>query len=316
MYLFIVFGIILFFFLTYIIFDNYRIKTRKVNIELEKTNELNEVKEYKILHISDFHNKSWRKDNSYLLDKIKEMKPEYVFMSGDIIDRRRTKEDIVFKFIDDLNEIISNKDKNNPKIFYVYGNHERSMPYEFLKKYEKALKLKNVYVMKDEVKQIYLNGQKINIIGMDDISEKIKNIREDNNCVKDSIWSYIFKNKENIEKNLELLKEKTELIFKENKENLDNGFNILLSHRPEGFPLYKEYKIDLVLAGHAHGGFARIPFTDISLITPHQGLFPKYTKGPYIENNTVMYVNVGLGNSIIPLRIFATAELIEINIKV
>lgn len=61
--------------------------------------------------------------------------------------------------------------------------------------------------------------------------------------------------------------------------------------------------------------FGRIPLTNISLIAPNQGIFPKFTKGPYIENGTEMYVNMGLGYSIIPIRIFTPPELIEINLE-
>ncbi|WP_079515130.1 metallophosphoesterase [Rossellomorea marisflavi] len=93
----------------------------------------------------------------------------------------------------------------------------------------------------------------------------------------------------------------------------EKGFNILLSHRPELFNLYKEYGMDLVLSGHAHGGQVRLPFIG-GLVAPDQGLFPAYTEGLYKNGDTRMVVNRGLGNSIIPLRIFNRPEVVEITL--
>ena len=88
------------------------------------------------------------------------------------------------------------------------------------------------------------------------------------------------------------------------------------SHRPEGFPVYINDNIDLIVAGHAHGGLIRVPFTNISLIAPNQHIFPKYTKGPYIKENTVMYVSLGLKHPLFPFRVFATPDMNLINIEV
>lgn len=86
-------------------------------------------------------------------------------------------------------------------------------------------------------------------------------------------------------------------------------FTILLSHRPEEMEVYASCDIDLVFAGHAHGGQFRLPFLG-GLVAPNQGLFPKYTSGLYQLENTSMVVSRGLGNSIIPLRLFNRPELV------
>ncbi|WP_430481672.1 metallophosphoesterase [Rossellomorea marisflavi] len=91
------------------------------------------------------------------------------------------------------------------------------------------------------------------------------------------------------------------------------GFNILLSHRPELFSDYVASGMDLVLSGHAHGGQVRLPFIG-GLVAPDQGMFPEYTEGIYKDGDTNMVVNRGLGNSIIPLRIFNRPEVVEITL--
>ena len=91
-------------------------------------------------------------------------------------------------------------------------------------------------------------------------------------------------------------------------------FKILLAHRPKMFPLYSEYGFDLVLSGHAHGGQVRLPFAD-GLIAPNQGFFPEYTSGEYKRGNCTMIVSRGLGNSIIPQRLFNHPEIVVLTLS-
>jgi predicted MPP superfamily phosphohydrolase len=67
--------------------------------------------------------------------------------------------------------------------------------------------------------------------------------------------------------------------------------------------------MDLVFAGHAHGGQVVLPFLG-GLVAPDQGIFPKYHAGLYRMGNTAMVVSRGLGNSIFPLRIFNPPEMV------
>lgn len=92
------------------------------------------------------------------------------------------------------------------------------------------------------------------------------------------------------------------------------GYTILLSHRPEKMALYAECGFDLVFSGHAHGGQVRIPFVG-GLIAPHQGFFPEYDSGLYLEGGTAMLVSRGLGNSIVPLRVNNRPEIIVAILK-
>lgn len=94
----------------------------------------------------------------------------------------------------------------------------------------------------------------------------------------------------------------------------DADYHILLSHQPEIFDSYASAGFDLVLTGHAHGGQFRIPFLG-GLVAPGQGIFPKYDSGVYASGNTVMVVSRGIGNSIIPVRLFNRPELVIIDLK-
>ena len=71
------------------------------------------------------------------------------------------------------------------------------------------------------------------------------------------------------------------------------GCKVLLCHRPEDYAnRLQDADVDLVLAGHAHGGQIRIAGQGV--YAPGQGLFPKYTHGVYGR----MIVSAGAGNSV------------------
>ena len=59
--------------------------------------------------------------------------------------------------------------------------------------------------------------------------------------------------------------------------------------------LADQVRVDLTLAGHAHGGLIRLPGTD-GLVGPKRELFPQYTAGLYDLSYGQMVVSRGLGN--------------------
>ena len=93
----------------------------------------------------------------------------------------------------------------------------------------------------------------------------------------------------------------------------ERGYTLLLSHRPELFDVYSGCGVDLVLAGHAHGGQFRLPLVG-GLIAPNQGLFPRYDAGLYTSGSTSMVVSRGLGNSVIPLRFNNRPEVVLVEL--
>ncbi|MBG9584829.1 hypothetical protein ABE42_37895 [Bacillus thuringiensis] len=72
--------------------------------------------------------------------------------------------------------------------------------------------------------------------------------------------------------------------------------------------------MDIVLSEHAHGGQFRLLVIS-KLVAPNQGVLPTYTAGLYEKQNTSMVVSRGLGNSIIPQRIFNRPELVVVQLN-
>jgi hypothetical protein len=95
----------------------------------------------------------------------------------------------------------------------------------------------------------------------------------------------------------------------------DNSFKMLLAHEPQYETTYARAGYDLVLCGHAHGGQWRIPFTNIGIFSPGQGLFPKLISGIHSCGETQIVISRGLGNSECPIRLFNRPEVVVITLS-
>ena len=69
--------------------------------------------------------------------------------------------------------------------------------------------------------------------------------------------------------------------------------------------------IDLILAGHTHGGQIRLPFLPAPVVPSKYG--SKFANGIIKDNKNIMIITRGLGTSILPFRFCSVPELIIIN---
>lgn len=248
------------------------------NIMYENKKIPREFDGFKIVQISDLHNKKFGENEERLLNKIREVSPDIIVITGDLIDRRRYDLDTALMFICGAKEIAP--------IYYVAGNHEGwSKKYEQI---EKSLKNAGVNVVNNDQAEIKIGNGQINIMGLLD----------------PSFWAESYQKVTDVSKMEEYLKSLPE----------NDGFRITLSHRPELIDLYAKYKLDLVFSGHAHGGQFRLPFIG-GLYAPSQGVFPKYTSGAHKKGNTTMIVSRGLGNSKFPIRLNNRPEVVVATLK-
>lgn len=83
---------------------------------------------------------------------------------------------------------------------------------------------------------------------------------------------------------------------------------ILLAHEPDFAEEAARYPVELQLSGHSHGGQVRLPLVG-HVLTPK--LATKYVKGLYHAGDSQMpvYVNRGLGTTILPVRFLCRPEL-------
>jgi len=110
--------------------------------------------------------------------------------------------------------------------------------------------------------------------------------------------------------------QKNDTVLRLSKEVAEKQtLKILLAHKPHLLEKYKDLGFDFILSGHAHGGQWRIPFANVGLYAPGQGLFPKLTAGVHERGETKMIISRGLGNSEFPLRLFNRPEMIVIELN-
>lgn len=94
----------------------------------------------------------------------------------------------------------------------------------------------------------------------------------------------------------------------------ENQPKILLAHGPEIIDKAVKEKIDLVLAGHTHGGQVNIPVLG-RLIQPLSKYGKRYTKGLFKIEDTYLYVNRGVGTSFFPIRFDSPPEITLIELR-
>ena len=233
---------------------------------------------YRIAHVSDLHNAEMGNGNEKLLTMLREAEPDIIAITGDLIDSRNTDIAVALAFAEEAVQIAP--------CYYVTGNHEARIS-EF-EKLKAGLESAGVTVLENERLEIELSGEFITLLGVDDPSFKADYLFGDAAAVISTRLAEL--------------------------TTAEDGFSVLLSHRPELFDTYVESGVDLVFSGHAHGGQFRLPFVG-GLVAPNQGFFPEYDSGLYIKGNTNMIVSRGIGNSLLPFRFNNRPEVILIELQ-
>lgn len=156
-------------------------------------------------------------------------------------------------------------------VYYVTGNHEYWLEAYEYDELMSGLTRAGAVILDDQVVEISRGDAKFRLVGLDDKS---------------------------------LADGTLEALLSDEKE-----FTVVLAHEPQYLARYAGIGVDLVLSGHAHGGQFRLPFVG-GIVAPDQGFLPEYTAGEYYMNGTEMIVSRGLGNSVIPVRLFNYPEIV------
>jgi uncharacterized protein len=219
--------------------------------------------EFTILHISDLHNASFGHQQELLVNIIEMISPSIIVFTGDLIERRY-----------DVNTqglvLMEHLTRRYP-VYFVTGNHEESMPNALYEQLLVDLQDNKVTLLNDKAIVLTKENSQLLLMGLRDA---------------------LATNPANYASMLEQMRQ----------ECGQDLFSLLLTHRPEFFKQYVSAEVDLVFSGHTHGGQIRIPWFG-GIYAPNQGFFPTYMQGEYQQDRTTMFVNRGLGATVLPFRL-------------
>ena len=243
---------------------------------------------YRIVQISDLHNVKFGKNNQKLVDRIRECEPDMIVLTGDLVDSNHTNVDRAVQFVDEVVKICP--------VYYVTGNHEYWLEKSEYDELMDGLVSAGVVILDNQVVEISRGDAKFRLVGLDDRS------------LADGTLEALLSD-ESIRNNQAEQKEETA----DNEDSGEKELTVVLAHEPQYLARYAGTGVDLVLSGHAHGGQFRLPFVG-GIVAPDQGFLPEYTAGEYYMNGTEMIVSRGLGNSVIPVRLFNYPEIVCVDL--
>ena len=236
---------------------------------------------YRIVHISDIHARSFigrEKHMAAAVDMINSLNPDMIAFSGDLISMEPSE-------LDSLSQTLS-KMKAGDGVYSVLGNHDYCQ-YTRVDSQTKAAYLNDLISRERNMGwSLLLNENRIISRGQDSIAVI---------GVENTSPSRHFPSRGNLAKA---------------SQGTEGMFRILISHDPmhwEHEILGKDYPV--TLSGHTHA--MQMTFFGWS---PSRLIF-KQDKGLYAMDGQHLYVNIGLGETIFPARIFARPEITLITLK-
>lgn len=161
-------------------------------------------------------------------------------------------------------------------VYYVTGNHEYWLETSEYDELMTGLTGAGVVILDDQAVEISRGDAKFRLVGLDDKS------------LADGTLGTLL--------------------------NDESEFTVVLAHEPQYLARYASTGVDLVLSGHAHGGQFRLPFVG-GIVAPDQGFLPECTAGECYMDSAEMIVSRGLGNSVIPVRLFNYPEIVCVELK-
>ena len=228
-----------------------------------------------VVQLSDLHCGSFGENNSGLLAAVAAAEPDYIFLTGDLLDQAKPiPEGYVETLAGGLAAIAPT--------YYVTGNHEWARG--GVPELKNTLADCGVTVLSNQFVPLERQGDVILLAGIDDP-----------NGYADQ--------------------KTPEELAAEIAAAGDSPYWLLLAHRNTLFAdRYSRLGANLTICGHGHGGLIRLPFTD-GLVSTDRTLFPTYTAGFYTANGARVFVSRGLGNSGRTFRLFNRPQVVVLTLE-
>lgn len=155
----------------HIVVSEYIYETEKIGEDLDG---------YRIVQISDLHNKRFGNNQERLLSMVRDCKPDLIVITGDLVDGNRTNIEKAMAFIEGAVSIAP--------VYYVTGNHEKWLePEEYTELQDKLLKAGAVW-LDNEKAEITVGNESFTLFGLDDSSLTNDTLKELTKDAKENLW--------------------------------------------------------------------------------------------------------------------------------
>lgn len=228
------------------------------------------LNDYRIVQISDLHNARFGADNHRLTGRIRNLEPDLIVLTGDLVDAYHTNLTVAAALAQELTAVAP--------VYFISGNHEEWLDAQTREALYRDLSDAGVILLENSSVMIGKGDAQFELLGIYDGRLQSNTLRT----------------------------------MTEENENPD-VLTVLLAHEPQYLDEYARCGVNLVLTGHAHGGQFRLPWIG-GVVAPDQGFFPPYTEGVFTQDNTTMIISRGLGNSVIPVRLFNDPEIVTVTL--
>lgn len=237
---------------------------------------------FKIVHLSDLHNKVFGENNAPLLRLIEPEQPDIIVMTGDMISHKAPNTEQFLNLVKNMQQLCP--------VYYVNGNHELSdIDNEEFQRVAEKMAEYGAVCLDNTSAEIYRGTEHIRICGLCYTAEYYRGVRE----YKRNWKAFML----------------TDMIDYMGVKQPDE-YTILLAHNPLDFDVHAEWGADLSFGGHVHGGLIRLPIVK-GVFSPERRFFPKYKEGVYQVGSSYLVASRGLGK----IRINNPPEVVVVTLN-
>ena len=237
---------------------------------------------YRIVQISDIHTGSWGNDTAPMLKAvniINRLQPDLIVFTGDLVNNLASELDAFIPVFSQL--------KAKHGVYSVLGNHDYSTYIKWDTPQQQEAQLDSLKAKQARMGWTLLNNRHVKLHQQNDSIALIGVENSGRPPFPDHAR------------------------LSEAMTGTAGMFQILLSHDPSHWrrEVLPKTDIQLMLAGHTHAMQTRI-----FGFTPAQFVYPE-NDGLYQEGEQMLYVNIGLGHLLYPMRLGAWPEITLLTLK-
>ena len=237
---------------------------------------------YRIVQLSDIHTGSWGNDTAPMLKAvniINRLQPDLIVFTGDLVNNLASELDAFIPVFSQL--------KAKHGVYSVLGNHDYSTYIKWDTPQQQEAQLDSLKAKQARMGWTLLNNRHVKLHQQNDSIALIGVENSGRPPFPDHAR------------------------LSEAMTGTTGMFQILLSHDPSHWrrEVLPKTDIQLMLAGHTHAMQTRI-----FGFTPAQFVYPE-NDGLYQEGEQMLYVNIGLGHLLYPMRLGAWPEITLLTLK-